>query len=121
VSNPPDASHPSPNADHAFDATRAVWQLRVLVCGLGLGLVALSAVFTLFVWWQYANLTAETRNRVHQASQLKAAREQLAPVLNDLGAYSQSNAEVRAVIEKFGGQVYLQPATNAPGQDSPAP
>jgi hypothetical protein len=121
VNAPENAAPPSPGVDHAFDASRAVWQLRVLVCGLGLGLVALSAAFNLFVWWQYDNIVAETRNRVHQASQLKTAREQLAPVLNDLGAYSQSNAEVRALIEKFGGQVYVQPQTNAPAQDAAAP
>ncbi len=121
MSTPPDKANPSPGVEHVFDATRAVWQLRVLVCGLGLGLVALSVTFTLFVYWQYGNITAETRNRVHQASQLKASREQLSPVLDDLGAYSQSNAEVRAVIEKFGGQVYFHTPTNTPAQDSPAP
>ena len=69
MSAPEDASpidQPSMPTEHGatapeppLDVERALWQLRILTCWLGLGLLAMSLAFNAFVWKQNRNLLAD--------------------------------------------------------------
>jgi len=52
--------------DQPMDVTAAVGQLRILVCGLGVGLMFVSLALSGFVLKQNRDLAAVTNNRQHQ-------------------------------------------------------
>ena len=64
-------------ADESMNLATAVRQLRVLVCGLGAGLLIVSLALTAFVFKQNRNLTATTALRQRQISQLQASGSSL--------------------------------------------
>jgi hypothetical protein len=105
----------SPAVQRALDVTKAMWQLRVLVCGLGLIVFVVSATLSVFVWKQNRNTSAETNSRINQAAQLQANLQRITPVLNELAQVSQGNPELIAVFQKFNVRIGPQPAA------SPAP
>jgi len=95
-----------------LDLVQAVWQLRILVCGCGAALLVLSLAFNVFVWKQNRNITAMTRARLNQATQLDTRVKQLTTVANDLGNYSAGKPELVAIFSKYG--VQLKPAATPP-------
>jgi len=107
------ASAPPPSAPETLDLAQAVWQLRVVVCGLGAALLVLRQAFNMFVWKQNRNITAVTQSRLNQAVQLDARVKQLTVVANDLGNYSAGKPELVAIFSRYG--VQLKPAA-APTQ-----
>jgi type II secretory pathway component PulM len=95
-------------APATLDLTQAVWQLRLLVCGLGAALLVLSLAFNLFVWKQNRNINAAAQARLQQLSMLDTRVKQLARVANDLGSYAAEKPELVAIFTKYGLQ--LKPA-----------
>jgi hypothetical protein len=89
---------------------QAVWQLRVLVCGLGAALLVLSVTFNLFVWKQNRNIVAVTNARIQQLTQLDSRVKQLTRVVSDFGSYSEGKPELMAIFTRYG----LELKTNAP-------
>ena len=104
-------STPSSAAIEPLDMGQAVWQLRVLLCGLGAALLVLSLVFNVFVWKQNRNITAVTRGRLNQTVQLDNRVKQLTVIANDLGNYSTGKPELIAIFSRYG--VQLKPAASA--------
>ena len=96
------ASTSTPSSSGGFDLAQAVWQLRILVCGLGAALVILSLAFNLFVWKQNRNITAAAQGRWSQAAALDARVKQLMRVANDLGNYSAGKPELVGIFSRYG-------------------
>jgi hypothetical protein len=88
--------------DEPMDLAAAVGQLRVLVCGLGAGLLIVSLALTAFVYKQNRNLAAATVLRQHQVAQLQANQAGLGYLVNELAKYSTGKPELMAVFEKHG-------------------
>lgn len=91
--------------DQPMDLFTAVKQLRVLVCGLGAGLLVVSLAFGAFVYKQNRNLTAAFNDRQPQISQLQANRQPLMYVINELAVYSNGKPELIALFTKHGIQL----------------
>lgn len=114
----PTESH-APGQKPPLDLTRAVWQLRMLICWLGLALLVLSVAFDGFVWKQNRNLAAETSFRREQTKQIQAGQQRMQGAIEELARYSSSNPEMTAIFERFGFRIKLPPATNAPPSSAP--
>jgi hypothetical protein len=99
------------SAPSALDLTAAVWQLRMLVCGLGAALLVVSMAFNLFVWKQNRNINAVAQARLQQLSVMDARVKQLSKVANDLGSYGSDKPELVAIFTKYGLQ--LKPSAPA--------
>jgi hypothetical protein len=98
--------------DAPLDLTRVVWQLRVMVCGLGAALFVSSAAFNVFVWKQNRNITSQTNTRATQIARLQSTQQHLVPAVNEIARYSLGKPELIAVFSRFG----IEPmATNAIG------
>jgi hypothetical protein len=104
---------PAPSAPEPLDVGQAVWQLRILVCGLGAALLVLSLAFNVFVWKQNRNINAVAMGRKSQAAQLEMRVKQLTLVANDLGNYSAGRPELTAIFAKYGVQLKPIPTTPA--------
>ena len=91
---------PASPAPQEMDLVQAVWQLRTLVCGVGVALVILSMAFNLFVWKQNRNIMAITQARQQQVAFLDARVRQLSKIVNDLGNYSEGKPELMAIFGK---------------------
>ena len=115
IQNQPDANGP---ADESMNVAAAVRQLRVLVCGLGAGLLIVSLVLTAFVYKQNRNLMGTTALRERQISQLQATESSLGYLLGELVKYSTGKPELMALFAKHGMQVKPS-APAAPSQPSP--
>ena len=102
------AASPAPPG---LDLTEAVWQLRILVFGLGALLFILSAAFNLYVLKQNRNITALTHARLQQPKLLDAQVKRLTMIANDLGNYSAGRPELIGIFSRYG--VELKSATNA--------
>jgi hypothetical protein len=99
-------------APATMDLAQAVWQLRMLVCGLGAALLVLSLAFNLFVWKQNRNIKAAAQARIQQLSMLDTRVKQLSRVANDLGNYGVNKPELMAIFTKYGLQLKAaDPAT----------
>lgn len=96
-----------------LDLAQAVWQLRMLVCGLGAALLVLSLAFNLFVWKQNRNINAAAQSRLQQLSTLDTRVKQLAKVANDLGSYGVDKPELVAIFTKYGLQLKSTDTTPA--------
>jgi hypothetical protein len=96
----------------------AVGQLRVLVCGLGAGLILVSLLLSAFVLKQNRDLAAVTNNRQRQFAQLAATQRPMMVVLSELAKYSMGKPELTAIFAKHGLQFA---PTNGAGQPSSAP
>src|SRR5437667_5799911 len=106
VNQPTPADEASTNlaapAELPSDVTRAVWALRVMVCGLGAALLVSSLTFNAFVWKQNRNITAQTSARGNQVSRLQASQQRLMPAVQELARYSAGKPELTAVFGRFG-------------------
>jgi hypothetical protein len=109
---PTTTSVPSSPAPQGLDLNQAVWQLRVIACGLGAALFILSMAFNLFVWKQNRNITALFRGRSQQAALLETRVGQLKMVISDFGNYSEGKPELVAIFSRYG--LELKPVAAAP-------
>ncbi len=107
-------SVPTPFEPQELDLTQALWQLRVLVCGMGAALLVLSLSFNLYVWKQNRNIVAMTNVRIQQVNLLDAQVKQLTRVVNDLGIYSVGKPELMAVFTKYGLELKPSAPTSKP-------
>lgn len=105
-------------AEHPMDLTAAVAQLRVLVCGLGVGLILVSLMLSVFVLKQNHDLSAATNNHQHQLAQMAAMQKPMMVVLGELAKYSMGKPELTAIFTKHGLQ--FTPANGA-GQPGSTP
>ena len=124
MSNDEPINQPAPSAEQpgtttapeeALDLTRAVWQLRVMVCGLGAALFVSSAAFNVFVWKQNRNITAQTNTRATQIARLQSTQQHLVPAVNEVARYSLGKPELIAVFSRFGIDISAPTTTNAIG------
>ena len=115
IQNDPGANGP---ADESMNLATAVRQLRMLVCGLGAGLLIVSLVLTAFVYKQNRNLAGTTTLRQRQISQLQASGSSLTYLLNELAKYSNGRPELAALFAKHGMEIHT-PTAAAPSQPSP--
>jgi hypothetical protein len=128
---PEDATHldqPSMPLDHGTTATepqldvaRALWQLRMLTCCLGLGLLVMSLSFNAFVWKQNRNLVAETNIRIQQVAQIQNNLQRERPIIEELAQYSRGNPELTAIFKQSGIELAPQPAAGASPSSVPTP
>lgn len=103
---------PAASAPREFDIIQAVWQLRLLVLGLGAALLVLSLAFNLFVWKQNRQNNGVAQARLLQLTALDVRVKQMARIANDLGSYSADKPELVAIFTKYGLQI--RPAAPAP-------
>lgn len=108
------AASQSPTVAEPLDLEAAVRQLRMLVCGLGAGLLVVSLGLSAFVYKQNRNLTAETNQRERQITLLQANQQPLLFALNELGKYSVGKPELMAVFTRHGIQITAPSETRAP-------
>jgi hypothetical protein len=122
MSNDEPIDQPAPSAEQSatttapdapLDLTRAVWQLRVMVCGLGAALFVCSAAFNVFVWKQNRNITSQTNTRATQIARLQSTQQHLVPAVNEIARYSLEKPELTAVFSRFG--ISVPTTTNAIG------
>ena len=107
-------------ANEPMDVAAAVEQLRLLVCGLGAGLLIVSVALTVYVYKQNRNLVGTAAIRQHQVSQLQATESSLGYLLNELVKYSNGKPELMALFAKHGMQVQAHPpSAAAPSQPAP--
>ncbi len=105
-------------AEEPMDVAAAVAQLRLLVCGLGAGLLIVSLALTGFVYKQNRNLLGTAALRQHQASQLQASASSLGYLVNELAKYSEGRPDLMALFAKHGMEIH-PPAATAPAQPPP--
>jgi len=96
---------PERPVDQPLDMPAAIGQLRTLVCGLGVALLVVSLTLSAFVLKQNRNLAGAIRARQSQILQLRANRQQITYVLNELAKYSAGKPELAALFAKHGIQV----------------
>jgi hypothetical protein len=101
-----------------MDVARSIEQLRVLVCGLGAGLLAVSLALSAFAYKQNRNLNGAIGNRQRQIAQLQIAEQSLGNVVNELVRYSDGKPELMVLLAKRGIQV---PAAATASQPSSTP
>jgi len=111
--------HAATAPEPPLDVARALWQLRILTCWLGLGLLAMSLAFNAFVWKQNRNLLAEIRFRTQQAVQIQDNQQRLRPLVEELAQYSRGNPELMAIFKRSGFEIRSQPASGAPSSSVP--
>ena len=104
-------------SDQPMDVTAAVGQLRVLVCGLGVGLILVSLALSAFVFKQTRDLAAVTNNREHQVMQLQATQRSMMNALNELAKYSAGKPELTAILTKHGLRYSPTGSTGQPGAE----
>ena len=111
------AANPAPADAGQLDLPRAVRQLRVLVCWLGLAISTVSLLFNAFVLKQNRDTKAMSDNRAQQLMQLQASQQPLIVAVNELAQYSMGNTELMALFKKYGIELKAPPPatlTNAP-------
>jgi hypothetical protein len=101
-------------ADQPMDVAAAVGQLRLLVGGLGAGLIFVSLVLSAFVLKQNRDLAAVTNNRQHQVAQLQAAQKPMLGALSELWKYSAGKPELAGIFAKHGIQLTSSGANGQP-------
>jgi len=111
-------SLPAPSA--TMNASKAIWQLRVLVCGLGLILFVVSGTLSVFVWKQDRNVSAETNARNTQIAQMQSNGQRFAPLLNELAQLTRDDQAVAAVFQRYNLSITARPDATAPPA-SPTP
>ena len=110
------ATNPAPADAEQLDLPRAVWQLRVIVCGLVLAVLAVSLLFNAFVWKQNRDTKARTRS-AEQLREMQARQQQLILTAKDLAQYSLGNADLMALFKKYNIELKMPPpatSTNTP-------
>ena len=118
-----EARPPQPSIDQPMEVATAIGQLRTLVCGLAVALLIVSLALSAFVLKQNRNLTGAVSARQGQILQLRANRQQITYVLNELARYSAGKPELAALFTKHGIQITATPAATesvpAPSPQSP--
>jgi len=92
-----------------MDIAKSIEQLRVLVCGLGAGLLAVSVALSAFAYKQNRNLNGTIGARQRQILQLQAAEQSAGSVVNELAKYSNGKPELMALLAKRGITVTPEP------------
>ena len=110
----PEEIQSEPQPDQPVDLAAAVGQLRLLVCGLGAGLIFVSLVLSAFVLKQNRDLAAVTNNRQRQIAQLQATQKPMMNLLNELAKYSVGRPELTAIFAKHGLKYSPTPAGEQP-------
>jgi hypothetical protein len=87
-----------------MNVASAIGQLRVLTCGLGVGLILVSLVLSAFMIKQTRDISAATGNREHQIAQLQVMQKPTMALLTELAKYSQGKPELTAIFTKRGLQ-----------------
>jgi hypothetical protein len=103
-----------PIAEQPMDLATAVGQLRLMVCGLAVGLIVVSLALSGFIFKQTRDLSAATNNRQHQIAELQVARKPTLSLLNELAKYSVGKPELTALFIKHG--IQITPPTGAAPQ-----
>jgi hypothetical protein len=101
-------------ANEPLDVATAVSQLRVLVCGLGVGLLFVSAVLTVFVVKENRDLAATTAARQRQITELQPGAQSLGYVVDQLARYSFDKPELAAIFAKHGVRLNSPPPDGQP-------
>jgi uncharacterized protein HemX len=109
------ATAPAPSSA-PLDTTQAIWQLRMLVCGLGAIVLVLSVGFNAFVFKQNRNIAAASNIRLQQCNQQQARVNEMMKFVSELARYSEGKPELAAIFTRHG--IELKP--NAPAA-APAP
>ena len=110
MSEPTATTSPTPEP---LDSMAAIWQLRTLVCGLGLAILVLSAAFNAFVFKQNRNISAVADARKRQLAQAENRLNALARVASELATYSKGKPELVAIFTRHGMEVLESPANAA--------
>jgi len=105
-------------AEQPMDLAAAVSQLRLLVCGLGAGVILVSLMLSAFVLKQNRDLAAVANNHEQQLAQITAMQRPMVAVLGELAKYSTGKPELTAIFTKHG--LRFTPG-NATGQAPSAP
>ncbi len=106
------------SVDEPTDVASALGQLRMLVCGLGAGLLIVSVALSAFVFKQNRNLAGMIAARQRQLSQLQQNERVLDFTVNELVKYSTGKPELTALLAKHG--IQMTPAADG-GQPAPQP
>jgi hypothetical protein len=114
MSAPEDIQNETPTGA-PMDLAAAVGQLRVLVCGLGAGLILVSLMLSAFVLKQNRDLAAVANNHQRQLAQLTAAQRPMVIVLSGLAKYSMGKPELIAIFTKHGLQFASGNGAGQPG------
>lgn len=126
--NPSPIQADPPSSEPTFDVRQALGQLRMLCCGLGLGLLMVSLTLTAFIWKQNRNITAETNARIQQtaqfqqqATQIQGNQQKFRPIVEELARYSFGNPPLMEVFRRSGLNLTGLPASNPPPSSVSAP
>jgi|SRR6266850_2435150 len=106
------------SANEPMDVASAVGQLRMLVCGLGTGLLIVSVALSAFVFKQNRNLAGVIAARQRQLAQMQQNGRVLDFTVNELVKYSAGNPELTALLAKHG--IQIAPGATG-GQPAPQP
>jgi hypothetical protein len=85
-----------------LDVATAVGQLRLLVCGLGAGLLLVSAALTVFVVKENRDLAAATAARQRQITEMQPSAQSLGYMVEQLAKYSFDKPELAAIFTRHG-------------------
>jgi hypothetical protein len=110
------AASQSPTVAEPLNMEAAVQQLRILIAGLGAGLLMLSLALSAYVYKQNRNLSGAINGRERQIEQLQVNQKPLIFALNELGNYSAGKPELLAIFTRHGIQFAA-----ASGASTPAP
>src|SRR5271154_2245763 len=102
-------------SDQPMNVATAVGQLRLLVCGLGVGLILVSLTLSALVFKLNRDMTASTNNHLAEVAQLQAQERPVLNVLNELARYSAGKPELVAIFTRHG----LQFTPGTPGSQPP--
>ncbi|HTS19784.1 MAG TPA: hypothetical protein VMP11_19565 [Verrucomicrobiae bacterium] len=118
IVNRPTAGHGGVESVGApMDVSAAIAQLRMLVCGLGVGLLVVSLALTAFVYKQNRNLVRATNLHQQQLAALEANDHALDYLVNALIRYSTGKPELMALLARHG----LRPPATSPAPAAPKP
>ena len=103
------SSTATPTVDAPTDVAAAIDQLRILVCGLGVGLLVVSLALTAFVYKQNRNLVAVTVTHERQLARFQANERSV----NYL-QYSSGKPELMGLLARHGLQIAPSPSSPQP-------
>jgi uncharacterized protein HemX len=126
--NPSPNQADQPSSEPMLDVKQALGQLRMLCCGLGLGLLMVSLALSTFIWKQNRNITAETNARIkqttqvqQQADQIQNGQQRFRPIVEELARYSVGNPELMEVFKRSGLNLTGLLPSNPPPSSVSAP
>ena len=111
----------SPTVAEPLNMEAAVRQLRLLIAGLGAGLLVLSLALSAYVYKQNRNLSGAISGRDRQIEQLQLNQKPLIFALNELGNYSVGKPELLAIFTRHGIQIAAPSGTSTPAPAPKAP